>query len=137
MPLALALGKGHKDAVKSYSAMTRQIVVAENRSHIPLRKRAWRSGENTYLGGKRSNLTSRIVVAKHHSRMPLGVDLRTWWKYSLSERSTPTIQIITVEHRCRILLRKENKGAVKILLGRGEVHADKRGLSTYKIYARA
>ena len=41
------------------------------------------------------------------------------------EEVTPTIQIITVEHRCRILLRKENKGAVKILLGRGEVHPQK------------
>lgn len=94
MPLELALGKGHKGAVKCYSggkrsAITRQIVVAENCSHIPVRKRAWRSGENNYLGEKRLNLISQIIVAKHHSQMPLGEDLKTWWKYSLSERRLP------------------------------------------------
>ena len=59
---------------------------------LPLRKRTWARGENTYLGGKWSNTTS---------------------------------QIITVEHRCRILLRKENKRAMKILLGRDEASLQK------------
>jgi len=53
-------------------------VVAENLSCIPLRKRTRGSGEKTYVGRKMSNPTSQAIVAKHHSRRPLGVDMNKW-----------------------------------------------------------
>lgn len=130
IPLVLAGRKGHGDTVK-------MLLGREQVSHGKPDSGSWKllshpaqekdMGEwRKYLGGKRSNSTSQITAAKYYSVIPLRVDMRKWWKCSLSDRrSAPTSHIITAEHHCLILLSKGNMGAAKILFGRDDDNPQK------------
>ena len=63
-----------------------------------------------HLNGKRSIPTNQIVAAEHHSRMPLGMDMREWLKYySVGKRPILIGQMVAAGHRSRVLLRNGMK----------------------------